>query len=217
MSRPLNGKRPSKYRKKKSSAIDHSIPTHANDPRYRLLNVDTIATPRRIVGLPKLPRALRKEPIFAGPDHQVFSQMPRLPIRPGRVGITHLLDELPPNARNPALDVFDFAHNFTQPDSGDPLWGLDMDAVAAAAHVATQVKDKKGRHLRRRTAQFQKWNDIIIPALLPLYLSHQCSTQGGRKVASDSSSADGSDVACSCHQVTRIAVTAVYWNGKYHK
>jgi hypothetical protein len=191
---------------------DLSLPTLPNDPRYALIDVSTIKIPRRKPGGLRLPHALRKEVLFAGPYGQLFTQASNLPIHPGGVGIELAFDPLARAVENPGR-VLDFGTSPDIPDASRDDWGLNQDAINAASQAERETRVKKGRHLRRRAAQFTCWSESVIPSLVQPYLHFLRLTRNGRNAPT--SSGVTTRTTCNCIPVVRISVTIISWDREY--
>ncbi|KAJ7899941.1 hypothetical protein B0H13DRAFT_2336707 [Mycena leptocephala] len=113
---------------------------------------------------PYVPHHLAKVPahIARRPDIQLFGGItliqPRLPSLLGQFGLTELRD----NARRPPpMSPSDAAaDNFAEAASDNP----DMMPID---HTPPPPDPNPGQHRRKRAAQWQRWQQEVIPALLP--------------------------------------------------
>jgi hypothetical protein len=185
------------------------------DPRYQLIDTESLSVPRHQSGTLRLPSVLCKRPLFAGPNGRTFTQQPNLPSHSGRVGMAHLVTDPSPVERSVGHQVFDFTDpDPQQPDVWDPDWGINRDEIREARYPVYKAA-RKDRHQKRRQNQYYRWREVIIPSLVPLLLDIQRRTRGGRWPLEDGpASAFPELLPCRCTRRVHLIVTKVRWDGE---
>ncbi|KIJ28322.1 hypothetical protein M422DRAFT_270392 [Sphaerobolus stellatus SS14] len=120
------------YPPEKCSHQPEPAPTHPANSRYQLTKTDECPVPKKICGLPQLPKALWFGPIISI-GSSTYAQQPGLPSQPGCVALTHFL---PSTSKAAAQDttvsqVFDFMDEYNH-EEDDEDWGMNQEALAAA-------------------------------------------------------------------------------------
>ncbi|KAJ7832722.1 hypothetical protein B0H13DRAFT_2370815 [Mycena leptocephala] len=125
---------------------------------------------------------------------------PRLPSLLGQFGLTELRD----NARRPPpmspTDVA--ANNFAESASDDPdMMPIDDTPPVPAANP--------GQHRRKRAAQWQRWQQEVIPALLPHFARLLQETKSLRDLDASHPSRSPCDCSTKLHKVAIVRFSTI--------
>jgi hypothetical protein len=150
---------------------------------------------------PSVPHPLAKVPahIARRPDVQLFGGItliqPRLPSLLGQFGLTELRN----NARRPPpMSPSDAAaNNFAEAASDDPdMMPIDDSPPAPDPNP--------GQHRRKRAAQWQRWQQEVVPALLPHFARLLQETKSLRNLDTSRPSRSPCDCSTKLHKVAIV-------------
>ncbi|KDQ12830.1 hypothetical protein BOTBODRAFT_45496 [Botryobasidium botryosum FD-172 SS1] len=198
---PFGNSRPINARKRKSTKASKRSAATSSQPNFQLINEENVVKQRRIAGQPKLDPILTGRAAIVLSFGEIYTQAPILPNPTGRTGLQLALGDegrkIPPQPRT------DFNGSLPCDDAYD--LGIDEDSVAAGK----QRHYNRERHRTRRTSQWNRWSNEVLPSLIDPFLSQQLASQCGRiptPLPSDYCK------PCSCDTIRSITITLATWN-----
>ncbi|KIJ39625.1 hypothetical protein M422DRAFT_257455 [Sphaerobolus stellatus SS14] len=187
-------------------------------PDYSIRPSKDVKPSRQTQDAPRLPTTPCKGTLIAMPFNETFFQSRSLPLQAGSTGIMRLRSNQFEGATSspPLSPPYSPPHPTGDDNDG---WGLDVAGIEEWEHTQQEQKQKDKRkynrecYHRKKTSQYQRWQDDVIPQLIPLYQWWLRETDTGRHDLELDVWRKVEEVPCTCGQTRhRLDVVVGYWN-----
>ncbi|KIJ48098.1 hypothetical protein M422DRAFT_248268 [Sphaerobolus stellatus SS14] len=195
--RSIAGSRRQSKQKRKATKKSEVIPDYSIRPSKDI-------EPSRQARDAHLPPTPRKGTLIAMPFNESYFQSRNLPLGAASTGIARFRSKQvslhPPSQSQPASPPYS-----PQRPTGDDddMWGSQKD----------KHKYNKECYHRKKTSQYRRWQENIIPRLIPLYQKWLEATDTGHRAHDPNAWKDMDDTHCQCGKHPRqLDVVVGYWN-----